>query len=114
MKYIFSFAVFMLPFLSKGQTVDTTISCGVAMRIIPFKTKYNDTVNARYMTLKVIEDDLKSRCVFYYTLIDNDCNVLASGNEQMTGNDYKSWNCSTVSAFLYVMDKAKVLPYMGN
>ncbi len=114
MKYILILAAIILPFLGKAQTVDTSISCGVAMRIVPFKVKYNDTVNARYMTLKIVEDDLKSRCVFYYTLIDNDCNILGTGNQTMTGKDYKTWDCATVSAFLYVMSKTNVTPYIEN
>lgn len=83
---------------------DTEIKNSVAVKIVPFKVKYNHETEATHITLKIVDDNLQSKCLFYYSLIDGNNTVLDSGNIEMTGDAYSSWDGSNIAAFAHALD----------
>ncbi len=65
-------------------------------KIKPIQIWYNGNfVNATELNLKVINDDLISNAIFFYSLITFDENnmsiQLTFGNITMEGKDYQNW-----------------------
>ena len=85
----------------KAQTIDTSFKAMTACKIIPFKAKFTDTVNANYLGVKIIADDLKSTCTLYWALFADNNQVL-DGNATISGTDYTSWNGNSIFPFSFV------------
>ena len=99
-KVIFGALCFMALNL-KAQTIDTTFKPMTACKIVPFKAKFTDTVNANYLGVKIIADDLKSTCTLYWALFADNNQVL-DGNATISGTDYTSWNGNALFPFTFV------------
>lgn len=85
----------------KAQTIDTTFKTMTACKVVPFKAKFTDSVNANYLGVKIISDDLKSTCTLYWALYADNTQVL-DGNATISGTDYTSWNGNAIFPFTFV------------
>lgn len=111
MKHILLLIAIVFASLSgaKAGGVDTTVKCITAVKIKPVKVRYNDTLNAKWVGLKIIDDNLVSRCVLYFALIGDGCTVLADGNIVIDGDLYKNWEGDSEFAFSYTAQKIQVV-----
>lgn len=71
------------------------------------------TKTASELDARIINDDLKSSCTFYYELKEASTEEqagasLAQGNVTMSGEDYLSWDGSNSSAFSYIAEQINV------
>lgn len=69
---------------------------------------------ASILDARIINDDLKSSCTFYYELKEisieeNLGQQLAQGNIFMSGEDYENWDDSNDSAYTYIAQKINVV-----
>ncbi len=72
---------------AKAQSIiDTNVKCATAVKIRPVKVRYNDTMDAKWLAVKVIDDNLVSKRVLYFALLGDGCTVLLDGNAVMTGD----------------------------
>lgn len=69
------------------------------------------TKTAAKLDARIVEDDLRSRCVFYWTLKEADKveeettipgQLVADGNAAMAGEDYLGWDGSNDEAFSFI------------
>lgn len=93
---------------AKAGGVDTTVKCIAAVKINPVKVRYNDTAYAKWVGVKIIEDNLVSRCVLYFALISEGCVVQADGNIIVDGELYKNWQGDSEFPFYYTAQKIQV------
>lgn len=77
--------------------------------------------NASVLDARIINDDLKSSCTFYYELKEADTivppveeggssttisgNRLADGNVSMNSNDYLTWDGSNETAYTFIANQ---------
>mgnify|MGYP000945934535 CR=1 FL=1 len=94
---------------AKAGGVDTTVKCIAAVKIKPVKVRYNDSLNAKWLGLKIIDDNLVNRCVLYFALIADGCTVQAEGNIIIDGDLYKQWQGDSEFAFSYTAQKIQVV-----
>lgn len=70
---------------------------------------------ASILDAKIIYDDLKTSCTFYYELKESmelaniAGNSLASGNVSLSGENYLSWDGSNDFAYNYVADQLNLI-----
>ena len=57
--------------------------------------------NAVYFNMYISYDNLSTTAVFYYSLMCENFDLLASGKIEMTGSDYQNWDDSNEGAYLY-------------
>ena len=57
--------------------------------------------NAVYFNMYISYDNLSTTAVFYYSLMCETFDLLASGKIEMTGSDYQNWDDSNEGAYLY-------------
>jgi hypothetical protein len=57
--------------------------------------------NAVYFNMYISYDNLSTTAVFYYSLMGETFDLLASGKIEMTGSDYQNWDDSNEGAYLY-------------
>ena len=109
MKYLFLIAVFALcSITTKAQSIDTS-ACGFAtVKITPIKVRFDDTVNAVFISCSVNNDNLSTNCTIVYRLLDAKCNVLSAGLLLLNGEDYKAWKGDNLYPFTYTATKKKL------
>ena len=71
------------------------------------------TKQASELDARIINDDLKSSCTFYYELkeasTEEQAGVqLAQGNVTMDGDRYQNWDGSNEYAFAYIAEQINV------
>lgn len=71
------------------------------------------TKTASELDARIINDDLKATCVFYYELKEASTEEqagasLAQGNVTMTGEDYLGWDGSNGEAFSFIASQINV------
>lgn len=72
---------------------------------------------ASVLNARIINDDLKSSCTFYWELMSPDSSgqpytggvQLSNGNSSMSGEDYQNWDGSNDSAYEYIAEKINVV-----
>ena len=57
--------------------------------------------NATLFDMYISYDNLSTTAVFYYSLMGETFDLLASGKIEMTGSDYQNWDDSNEGAYLY-------------
>ncbi len=92
----------------KAQVVDTTFKIMTACQIVPQQVTFIDTSKANYIAAKIVDDDLKSRAIFFYSFY-KDNNVLLSGNIVISGNEYNNWNGNNIFPFTYIANKFNLI-----
>ena len=81
------------------------------------------TKTAAVLDARIVEDDLRSRCVFYWTLKEADKveeaeegkdavtipgQLVADGNAAMAGENYLGWDGSNDEAFSFIAKQINV------
>lgn len=85
----------------KAQVFDTTFKIMTACKIVPQQVTFIDTSKANYLAAKIVDDDLRSKAIFYYALYKNE-SILLSGNVVLSGNDYSNWKVNNIFPFSYI------------
>lgn len=81
--------------------------------------KNGGTKTAEFLDARIINDDLKSSCTFYWQLTEANVQaneestiasgaVLSEGNSYMSGEDYLNWDGSNDSAYEFVANQINV------
>lgn len=68
---------------------------------------------ASILDARIINDDLKSSCTFYWELKQASTEKtqgqqLAQGNVSMSGEDYQNWNDTNEEAYQYIAEQINV------
>jgi hypothetical protein len=87
--------------------------------------KNGEVKTASLLVARIINDDLKSTCLFYYTLNEEDTviesdqedlsstiingQMLTEGNVLMSEEDYLGWDGSNDSAYTFVANQINVI-----
>ena len=77
--------------------------------------KNGESQEANLLNAYIINDNLESSCSFYYSLNASGegteamplviGQMLAEGNEAMSGQDYLDWDNSNEAAYVYIAEK---------
>ena len=59
---------------------------------------------ATLLSIQIIQDDLKESAIFFYQVKNDNLQIVASGNIDITGVDYQNWTDNEY-AWIYVADK---------
>ena len=103
MKKIIFLSIFVLGFFAaKSQTIDTTITNVAAVKIVPFKAKFNDTTNVSYLTVQITGDNLKNWCGLKWAVMDDKQRVSVEGYAVIVGEDYANWTGSNLYPFAFI------------
>ena len=102
MKKIFLALFLSATSMTYAQTIDTTFKQSVAVKVKPFKAKFNDTDSVCYLSIQVSNDNLKDNCGIRYSVYSANKMELASGYLEIKGDDYKTYADTTINLFLYV------------
>lgn len=86
----------------KAQTIDTTITNVAAVKIVPFKAKFNDTTNVSYLTVQITGDNLKNWCGLKWAVMDDKQRVSVEGYAVIVGEDYANWTGSNLYPFAFI------------
>jgi hypothetical protein len=70
--------------------------------------KNGEVKTASILDAQIISDNLQSDCTFYWMLKEDD-NVLADGNVNLSGDDYKNWDGDKNYAFEYIAQQINVV-----
>jgi len=54
-------------------------------------------------------DDLKTKAVFYYSILGSSLITLAEGKVEMLGDDYSNWDDSNDGAYNYIAGKLNII-----
>jgi len=91
---------------AQGQTIDTSIHHIAAVKLVPFKAKFTDTANVTHLGMRIIGDDMRSSCTFYYVLLMNDgATESVNGNFTLCCEDYEAWSGDNSFPFQYIATK---------
>ena len=87
--------------------------------IEPVKIWHNGKLSeASVLEARIINDDLKNHCTFYYELkeviqIEENSTInynrLTEGNVTLSGEDYSSWNGGNDFAYNYIADQLNLI-----
>ena len=94
--------ILFVAFSAKSQTIDTTFKPMTACKVVPFKAKFSDTDSARYLGVKIVNDDLKSYCSLYWCVMNTAGAISVEGNTTITGTNYTNWNGNNLYPFQFV------------
>lgn len=75
----------------KAQTIDTTVTSIVAVKLVPFKAQFSDSLNATHLGVRVISDDLKSTATLYWMILLSNGTKSVDGNYTISGQEYEDW-----------------------
>lgn len=86
-------------------------------QIQPIQTWANgEQKNADHFNLKIVADDLKSFCTFYWELLSiktqDDSTIaeqLANGNLSLTGEEYEEWDGNNDYAYQWCANKLNIV-----
>jgi hypothetical protein len=92
----------------KAQVIDSSITFITAVKIVPFKAKYTDTINTSLLGVRIVSDDLKSSCQLYWQLLTAKGQLTIEGNDVIAGEDYKNWNGSNLYPYTFLATKYKL------
>lgn len=92
---------------AQGQTIDST-KCGYVVNIMPIKAKFTDSLKSQYLKAVIVHDDMVKSGVFYYQLLDSNCNCTVSGNVSITNGAYENWTGSSEEAYLSIANQIGV------
>lgn len=110
MKKITLLAVlFAASFSVKAQVIDTTVTSIAACKIVPFKANFTDTLNACYLGIRSVGDDLKNSCQLYYCFLDVNKNIVMDGNVTISGTAYANWDGNNKYPFTYLASYFKIV-----
>jgi len=101
-KIIFILSIILISVAAKSQVIDTTFTPMTAVKIIPFKAKFTDTINVTYLGIKISDDNLKNACVLNWALLDSKGAIHIYGNATIQGADYDAWNGNNLFPFIFV------------
>jgi hypothetical protein len=74
--------------------------------IIPIKVWADGViVEAVILSAYLTYDDLKTKAVFYYSVLGSSLISLADGKVEMIGDDYTNWDDSNDGAYNYIAGK---------
>ena len=92
-----------------AQTIDTTITSIVAVKLVPFKAQFSDSLNATHLGIRVVSDDLKSSAVLYWVIMLSNGTKSVDGNYTITGEEYEEWcnNSTPCNLWPFVVVKRK-------
>ena len=76
---------------ANAQTIDSTVTSIVAVKIQPVKAQFTDSLNSTHLGVRVIADDLKSTATLYWCLLMSNGAVSVQGNYTISGDDYTQW-----------------------
>jgi hypothetical protein len=85
-----------------AQSIDTTITSIAAVKIVPFKAKFNDTTNVTHLTVQIIGDNLKNWCNLRWSVMDSNGRNSVEGYAVITGKDYENWTGSNLYPFVFI------------
>lgn len=102
MKNIIILALCFLAIKAPAQTIDTTITSIAAVKIVPFKAKFNDSTNVTHLTVQIIGDNLKNWCNLRWSVMDDKQRVSVEGYAIIKGSDYENWTGSNLYPFIFI------------
>lgn len=91
MKRIFLLIALFFVCKLQAQTVDTTVTSIVAVKIQPIKAQFTDSLNSTHLGIRVISDDLKSTATLYFMLLMSNGAKSIDGNYIIQGQEYTDW-----------------------
>lgn len=94
--------LFLLAFGTiNAQTIDTTITSILAVKIQPIKAQFTDSLQSTHLGVRVVADDLKSSATCYWVLLMSNGVSSVQGNYIITGKDYSDWCANTTPCILW-------------
>ena len=102
MKINIILALCFFAFKANSQTIDTTITNVAAVKITPFKAKFNDTTNVTHLTVQITGDNLKNWCGLKWAVMDANQRVSVEGYAVINGVDYANWTGSNLYPFAFI------------
>lgn len=102
MKNLFILALCFLAIKAPAQVIDTTITSMAAVKIVPFKAKFNDTTNVTHLSVQITGDNLKNWCGLRWSVMDSTGRVSVEGYAAITGKDYENWTGSNLYPFVFI------------
>lgn len=101
-KLIILLSIVLFSVAAKSQVIDTSFTYMTAVKIIPLKAKFSDTVNVDHLGIKIISDNLKSSCLLSWVLYDKNGFPRIDGTANIQGADYDAWNGNNLYPFIFV------------
>jgi len=102
MKNILILALCFFAVKANSQVIDTTITNVAAVKIVPFKAKFNDTTNVTHLSVQIIGDNLKNWCNLRWSVMDSKQRVSVEGYAVINGEDYANWTGSNLYPFVFI------------
>ena len=79
-----------------------------AVKLEPFKVKWNDETEATHLLVNLNQDDLYSCAMFSYSLLDDNEKYLYNGIINVEGEDYTTWDGNNEYPYEYVAEKLEL------
>jgi hypothetical protein len=87
---------------ANSQVIDTTINYVAAVKIQPFKAKFNDSTNVTHLSVQITGDNLKNWCGLKWAVMDSMQRVSVEGYAVINGADYANWTGSNLYPFVFI------------
>lgn len=97
----------------KAQTIDTNFKKATACKIQPIKARFFDTVNVTHLAVSINGDDLKSRCILTWKLMDDRGVIYLNGTSVISGANYQTWSGNNLYPFTFIGSQLK-LNFINN